>query len=169
MAFANPPETINAIDPTGEKPQGKVIDREGKIHCFQYGPPLPATFSPCQTFAPLKSSFVLHGLVLPTPPSSKEGVSFLCGAAQRRDSSPTLWDCGESHWGWTDSIFNGSGQKHTPWNGPCHLAEADVVWRGKLLLPVFKGYRALVVCGFAFTHLVFIPKNSTLYSHFRWL
>jgi hypothetical protein len=30
------PETITAIDAMGEKSQDKVIDREGKIHCFQY-------------------------------------------------------------------------------------------------------------------------------------
>lgn len=41
-----PHETINAIDPMGEKPQGKVIDRKGKIHCFQYHPPLRPHFLP---------------------------------------------------------------------------------------------------------------------------
>lgn len=90
MAFAAPLETINAIDPKGEKPQGKVIDREGKIHCFQYHPALLCpTFSPGQTFAPFKSTFVL-GQVLLTPPPRREGVSFLCEAAPVKEKAHPL-------------------------------------------------------------------------------
>lgn len=104
MAFAAPLETINAIDPKGEKPQGKVIDREGKIHCFQYHPPLPRpTFSPVQTFAPLKSTFVLRQ-VLPTPPPRKEGVSFLCETDPVKEKARPLF-CVESHLGRADAIF----------------------------------------------------------------
>lgn len=59
---------------------------------------------PGQTFAPLKSTFVLRK-VLCTPPPRKEGVSFLCRATPVKENSPTLWDCVESHLGWAGSIL----------------------------------------------------------------
>lgn len=77
-----PPETIIAIDSIGEKLQDKMIDREGKIHCFKYFPILTpntdntCTFSLCRNFAPLQSTLVLMEVSFTTLP--RKGGSVFC-------------------------------------------------------------------------------------------
>lgn len=84
------PETINAIDSMGEKSQSKMTDRKGNA-LFSISAPSP-TSSPCQTFAPVKGTFVprddLSGLLL-RKWAGRVGVSFLCGAAPGKVSPPS--------------------------------------------------------------------------------
>lgn len=71
------PETINTIDSMGEKSQSKMTDRKGNA-LFSVSAPLP-TSSPCQTFAPVKGTFVprdnLSGL-LPRKWAGRVGIGF---------------------------------------------------------------------------------------------
>lgn len=86
-----PPETINAIDPMGEKPQGKVIDREGKIHCFQYHPPLCPHFLPLPDLCTFEKHICSQESVLHSP-SQEGGCQFSGWTVPVRESSPTLRD-----------------------------------------------------------------------------
>lgn len=115
MAFAIPLKQLMPLIPWVRNLRAKWLKGKEKYIVFSITRPCAPTFSPCQTFAPLKSTFVLRE-VLSSPPPGKGGVSFLCGAVPVKDSSPTLWDCAESRGGWVDAIFNGAGQKEPPWN-----------------------------------------------------
>ena len=105
-----PLETINAIDPMGEKPQGKVIDSEGKIHCFQYHPPLRPHYLPLPDLCTFEKHICSQESVLHSP-SQEGGCQFSVRTVPVRESLPTLRDCVESHLGQADPIFSGTGQK----------------------------------------------------------
>lgn len=85
------PETINTIDSMGEKSQSKMTDRKGNT-LFSVSAPSP-TSSPCQTFAPVKGTFVprddLSGL-LPRKWAGRVGVRFFCVELLQGKRLPTL-------------------------------------------------------------------------------
>ena len=67
--------------------RAKWLTAKEKYIVFNITRPCVPTFSPCQTFAPLKSTFVLRKVFFTLPPR-KEGVSFLCGLSQWGKACP---------------------------------------------------------------------------------
>ena len=87
MVFAVPLKQLVPLIQWVRNLRAKWLTAKEKYIVFSITGPCVPTFSPCQTFAPLKSTFVLRKVFFSLPPR-KEGVSFLCGPSQWGKACP---------------------------------------------------------------------------------
>lgn len=116
MAFGplRPSETMGAVDPGGEQLQGRVIDREGKTHCFQDRPPLPLTFSPCLLDLCTFEKHICSQRSAPHSSAQGGQCRVFCVERPGGRKAPLPLGLWESHAGEAGSILNNSDRDTVP-------------------------------------------------------